>query len=102
MAITSKITEGNQGAIIQISGRFDINDFENFSETSKTLINKGIKKYTIDLTETEYLDSSALGMLLLLRERVGGDSANITIINPSSEVKKILTISNFQRLFKLE
>jgi anti-anti-sigma factor len=101
MAITSKVTENNS-AVLQISGRFDINDFENFSETSKTLINKGVKKYTIDLSETEYLDSSALGMLLLLRERVGGDDADITIVNASSEVKKILTISNFQRLFKLD
>ncbi|MBF0541103.1 MAG: STAS domain-containing protein [Nitrospirae bacterium] len=101
MAITSKVTDGNS-AVLQISGRFDINDFENFSETSKTLINKGVKKYIVDLSETEYLDSSALGMLLLLRERVGGDEADITIVNASSEVKKILTISNFQRLFKLE
>jgi len=101
MAITSKVTEDNS-AILQISGRFDINDFENFSDISKNLINKGVKKYVVDLAETEYLDSSALGMLLLLRERVGGDVADITIVNASSEVKKILTISNFQRLFKLE
>jgi anti-anti-sigma factor len=101
MAITSKVTEDNS-AILQISGRFDINDFENFSDISKNLINKGVKKYVVDLAETEYLDSSALGMLLLLRERVGGDDADITIVNASSEVKKILTISNFQRLFKLE
>jgi anti-anti-sigma regulatory factor len=40
-------------------------------------------------------------MLLLLREHAGGDGCDVTITDCSEEIKKILTISNFEKLFKL-
>jgi len=53
------------------------------------------------LDSTEYLDSSALGMLLLLREHAGGESSNIRISKASPEVKKILEVANFEKLFNI-
>ena len=58
-------------------------------------------KYTVDLAGTDYLDSSALGMLLLLREHAGGEGAAIQIINASPDVKKILDVANFGKLFDI-
>ncbi|MEJ2755264.1 MAG: STAS domain-containing protein, partial [Gammaproteobacteria bacterium] len=57
--------------------------------------------YIVDLKETTYLDSSALGMLLLLRDHAGGDNADIRITNCNPDVKKILAISNFEQLFNI-
>ena len=51
----------------------------------------------VDLSRTSYLDSSALGMLLLLRERC----ADVRVENASDDVRKVLEIANFQRLFEL-
>ena len=59
-------------------------------------------RYVVDLNRTTYLDSSALGMLLLLRDHAGGDSAEIKIVNCNQDVKKILTISNFEQLFTIQ
>ena len=56
--------------------------------------------YVVDLSNTEYLDSSALGMLLLLREHAGGENANIEITQASADVRKILDVANFSKLFK--
>jgi anti-anti-sigma regulatory factor len=47
------------------------------------------------------MDSSALGMLLLLRDHAGGDDAEVQVINISSDVRKILAISNFDKLFDI-
>ena len=58
-------------------------------------------KITVDLQTTEYLDSSAMGMLLILREQAGGDGANIKIVNCSPEIKKILSVSNFEQMFQI-
>ena len=41
-------------------------------------------------------------MLLLLRDYAGGDSAQILIVNCNPDVRKILSISNFEQLFKIE
>ncbi len=54
------------------------------------------------MTDAEYMDSSALGMLLLLRERAGGDNAQIDIVNCNPGPEKILKAANFNRLFNIE
>ena len=45
--------------------------------------------------------SSALGMLLLLRDHAGGDNAEVNLVNCNADVRKILTISNFEQLFSI-
>jgi len=51
--------------------------------------------------ETTYMDSSALGMLLLLRDHAGGEESEVQVINTNSDVRKILAISNFDKLFDI-
>ena len=54
-----------------------------------------------DLTEFDYIDSSALGMLLVLREHSGGEMARIEITHCRPEVHKILLSAHFDRLFSI-
>ncbi|HYQ53996.1 MAG TPA: anti-anti-sigma factor, partial [Pseudomonas sp.] len=44
---------------------------------------------------------SALGMLLLLRDHAGGDDSDVRVVHASSDVRKILAISNFEKLFDI-
>ena len=62
---------------------------------------KKLSAVVVDLKEATYLDSSALGMLLLLRDHAGGDNSDIRVVNSSTDVKKILAISNFDKLFDI-
>ena len=86
---------------IKVVGRFDFSVHQEF-RTSYEGLSPTPTQYVIDLGETSYLDSSALGMLLLLRDFSGGDSADIRIANCNQDVKKILAISNFEQLFKID
>jgi len=57
--------------------------------------------YIINLLKTEYMDSAALGMLLLLREHAGGEDANISINGCRDSLRKIFTIARFDELFQI-
>ncbi len=85
---------------IKVSGKFDFGLHNEFREATK-LAESGLKQIEVDLSGTEYMDSSALGMLLVLRDKVGGDKSAIRIKNARAEVKKILEIANFDKLFSL-
>ena len=95
---TSSGTDGK--LIIKIQGRFDFSVHQDFRNAYEGPSEKPTS-FLIDMSGTSYLDSSALGMLLLLRDFAGGDSADISISNASADVRKILTISNFEQLFKI-
>ena len=85
---------------IKIKGRFDFGIHQEFRNAYESAEPKP-HNYEVDLRATSYLDSSALGMLLLLRDHAGGDNANVSITNANEEVSKILTISNFEQLFTI-
>lgn len=84
---------------IKIRGRFDYSCHKSFKDAFTTL--KMAKSYEVDLSEVTYLDSSALGMLLLLRDHVGGEKATISLAKANDAVVDILTIANFHRLFDI-
>ncbi|WLD57022.1 STAS domain-containing protein [Salinispirillum sp. LH 10-3-1] len=101
MTVTAQPSEDRSTLTIQVSGRFDFSSHQEFRKLYESAP-ADVKHYVIDMTDATYLDSSALGMLLLLRDHAGGDSADIRIVNSNPDVKKILTISNFGQLFTLE
>ena len=101
MAITSTSSADGQSLTIAINGRFDFSSHQDFRRAYEASSNKPAA-YTIDMRGATYLDSSALGMLLLLRDYAGGDDSSISIVNANDDVKKILAISNFEQLFTIQ
>ena len=83
---------------ISIKGRFDFNTHQEFREAYEEVPGDPTA-YIVDMKDATYMDSSALGMLLLLRDHAGGDDSRVEIVNCNADLKKILTVSNFGQLF---
>ena len=98
MSVESVLSANNNQLTICIDGRFD---FELAQEFRSTYTNRQGLEYTIDMRSTEHMDSSALGMLLNMRKTLGNDT-KISIINCRPQIKKILTISRFDKKFDIE
>lgn len=92
-------SEGNTRTL-RIDGKFDFKLHRCFRELYEQAPPE-IARYVIDLARTEYMDSSALGMLLLLREHVGGERQSVQIVNCRPEIRRILEIANFDKLFDI-
>ncbi|MCB1875752.1 MAG: STAS domain-containing protein [Chromatiales bacterium] len=101
MAVTSQCSSDGQELTIRVQGRFDFSTHREFRDAIQNCPRKP-QRYVVDLRSTEYMDSSALGMLLLLREEAGGDSQAVSLRNANPEIRQVLTISNFQKMFVLD
>lgn len=101
MGVQFNIDNSGKELTIKVDGRFDFSAHQEFRDAYEA-ISSDVQSYIVDLGSTSYLDSSALGMLLLLRDHAGGDNANIKIIKCNEDVRKILTISNFEQLFTIQ
>lgn len=94
MAINS---QENGGIVtITITGRFDFSSHQEFVRAYKQYA-KGEKTFQVDLNGAEYMDSSAMGMLLQLREY--SKSNKVALTNANEGIKEILRIANFDKLF---
>jgi len=100
MSVITEVSPDGQKLTISIKGRFDFGRHQEFRKSYEGL-HPQPGSIVVDLKEATYLDSSALGMLLLLRDHAGGDQSDIRVVNSSSDVKKILAISNFDKLFDI-
>jgi len=100
MTVEVSLNASTSELVVKISGRFDFSLHQDFRKLSENEA-KNVKEITIDLLRTDYIDSSALGMLLILRDKVGDNKNAIKITNAKPDVKKILEIANFDKLFTL-
>lgn len=100
MSVLISVSDDNKTATLKISGRFDFSLHTEFRKGYKDIkLDSG--EYIVDLSATDYLDSSALGMLLLLKEHAETQSSSVRLVNFNSEIKEILTIASFDKLFAL-
>lgn len=96
------VTREGGRAVIKLSGRFDFNTHRDFRSAYEPLVaDSGVREITVDFNGVEYLDSSALGMLLMLRDKMNGASKEVTLGNVRGNVKQVLDIANFGKLFKI-
>jgi anti-anti-sigma factor len=100
MSIEYHLNEQAKTVDIVVSGRFQFSDCEPFREAYRSVGDKGMN-YRVDLSRTEYMDSSALGMLLLLKEHAG-DASKVVLYHPSEAVQSILKVANFHQIFRVE
>lgn len=101
MSVSSQISSDGKEVVIDVHGRFDYSVHQDFREAYEQAAGSGTR-FVLDLDKTEYLDSSALGMLLLLREHAGGSGAEIRIVNCRDGILKVLSMANFQKLFSIQ
>ncbi len=100
MAIEIQRSTDNKKLTIIVTGRFDFSLHNEFRNTYRQINEPGIY-VRLDLGGTEYLDSSALGMLLL-KEHVEASKGRVCITNPKPNIKDVLTLANFDKLFSFE
>jgi HptB-dependent secretion and biofilm anti anti-sigma factor len=100
MSVGSHLSADGKVLTIAINGRFDFSAHQAFRDSYEKL-SPTPAEIVVDMVDTTYLDSSALGMLLLLRDHAGGDNSNIKLRNCNEDIRKILTISNFEQLFTI-
>jgi len=98
-----KQTISNNGKIMRLSvtGRFDYKITREFRDAyNNATMHKGITYY-INLNDTSYIDSSALGILLLLRESAKYNDGRVIIEQPGEQVNNVLKMANFEKLFTI-
>lgn len=90
-------------AHIQMSGQFNFQVHRAFKDAYAALLeNAAIKEIKVEMSKLDYIDSSALGMLMLLNERAKAAGKSITLLNASGMVMQVLEVANFGRIFNIK
>ncbi len=101
MSVNQEVSNGGKKVNINISGRFDYKVSQEFRDSYRQVPGQDDVAYHVDLSDATYMDSSALGMLLLLREHAKCHGGSVFIDQPSKQIDSILKVANFEQLFTI-
>lgn len=94
--------EGTVGTV-RLHGRFTFEQHQAFKTATTHLLEApGLTQITLDLSGVSYMDSSSLGMILLLRERAENQAARVVLSRPSPSVQAVLKVVHFGKIFQIE
>ncbi|SED22550.1 STAS domain-containing protein [Pseudomonas anguilliseptica] len=85
-------------AILRPNKRFDFHAYRAFRDAYELeLAKSSVHCLVIDLQEVQYIDSAALGILLLLRDKAQAQNKTVEIRNLHGVAKDVLEIANFSK-----
>jgi stage II sporulation protein AA (anti-sigma F factor antagonist) len=79
-----------------------LTDLEKMRDIITLFQRSGSNKCVFDIGGVTFIDSSALGMLLLAREAALAQGIDISIRHMRNQVKRIMEVVRFDRLFVIE
>lgn len=99
MNLQKNITDNGNVITITLPEKFDFKIHGEFRKTYQ--VDKKPKKVVLDMGRTQYMDSSALGMLLQLKEFTDECNSAVSISNANKNIVQIMQIAHFDKLFTI-
>ena len=101
MSLDREFSEDGKVLTIYIEEKFNFGKVQEFRLAYSQDTEK-VESIVIDLQKTEYMDSSALGMLLNMQKSLNSTVSDFKITHSRPQVLKILQIARFDKKFVIE
>ena len=96
------VTEIEGTLTIFLSGSFIFQAHRDFKAAYQEALEKAaVSHIVVDFANVEYLDSSALGMLLVLKDKVEKAQKALTLTRPNLVTVQTFEIAGFDKIFKI-
>jgi anti-sigma B factor antagonist len=92
---------GNDGYVIALSGEVDLYTAPEFKQQLLEVIGKGGKEVVVDLTETTFIDSTTLGVLVGGVKRLRPNGGQLSLVCSDRNITKIFEITGLDRVFTI-
>lgn len=88
---------------IRLPERFDFSFHKTFNNAYESVLtDNSTKELELDFSLVQYLDSSALGMLVLLAKKISGTQVSLSIAGAQGAAKDIIEMANLSKLYTIK
>lgn len=87
--------------LLALTGTFTFSDNATFRHIAAMLDDSRAETVTLDMGGLQFIDSAALGMLLLLHDEARKKGFHVVLRNAGGQIKKMLQLSNFDEIFTI-
>lgn len=87
--------------VVSVRGEADLHSAPELRDALATLIEDGTDELVLDLSETTFVDSMTLGVLLGAMKRVRSRGGHLRLVVTGADVRRIFEITLLDRVFPL-
>lgn len=87
--------------VVKVSGRMTHKDHKEFRDILGRINDSGAK-VVFDLSHVEFMDSSALGMLLIVRDAAVQQRREVVLRNAVGQVENLMKVAKLHKYFTVE
>lgn len=96
------VTHREQGICnVVLSGQFTFADHPGFRDILQEIAEVQVRQVILHMAKVEFVDSAALGMLLLALDEAHKHQKQLVISGATGQVKKMFDLSRFNTLFTM-
>jgi anti-sigma B factor antagonist len=92
---------GDDGAVVAVRGEVDLFTAPELKKSIGTAIEEGRVRIVVDLTETTFLDSSGLGVLVGALQRLRDRDGALSIVNVDPAIARTLSITGLDQILAI-
>lgn len=87
--------------LIELEGEVDVYTAPQLKQQMIGLLESGVKELVVDLTKVDYLDSTALGVLIGGLKRMREVDGNMALVCPSPRIRRVFEITGLDKIFDI-
>lgn len=87
--------------LVSVSGSLDAETAPKFNEKLQNEINKGATKILCNLSNTDFIASAGLGVLISNNQALSKSGGEIRLAGLNEKIKKIFKVMGFINIFKI-
>lgn len=93
--------ESSGTAVVVVEGDVDLHSGPALRNQLAGLVEDGVERIVVDLSEATFLDSMALGVLLGAKRDLAGTDGTLELVVTRDDIRRIFEITMLERIFVL-
>jgi anti-sigma B factor antagonist len=94
----TRIVEEPDVAVFAVSGELDISNGRDLKTEIWSVLDAGALRIVLDLTETTFLDSTAIGIIIAANKRLRPIGGSLAIVNVADSIARTFAITGLDEM----
>ncbi len=95
------ISEANNVVVVQVTGQLIVGNRQELKDAVLKQLEGGGRKFLVDFTDTAYIDSSGLGVLVSLSKKIREKGGELRLSNLNEDVRTLFELTKLDTLFRI-
>ena len=85
--------------LIQVGGQLIVGNRQLLKEQVLDRLERGDRKFIVDFSKTDYIDSSGLGVLVTLSKKIREQGGQLSLVSLSEDLRTLFELTKLDTLF---